>query len=311
MNRSVVAAACILGVICMIPACAEQIPSEEAIRRALSAASAQLPGLSLREQPRRLDLAGLKDAHPDMGSVIAQYPFCWALQASFATDSGEKPIGVTVVRMQTAVDAFGPFGLQRSDEVTAVALPTAAYWLGDHLHVWRGEHYVRASAPAEDPEARPRAVALVTRVMSDIPVPDTLPTLLRVLPWKVRHVGQPVYRRGGVLGVSLPHDGVTCEYLEGDETCMLAVLRSDTPAGAGDLYEELLVALAGSDDAVAVLPEAGDVAVSFTSEAYGDCVMMREENFVAAVLGYHDSEFGQELLRATGTEIRTYILAAG
>lgn len=310
MRSSTVILAVALAVLCALSVtAAEQMPAARQMTAAVAQACASIEDISLQAQPRCLNIELLKDQYPGVGSIVEKYRFQWAVDASYRLAEAEEASCLTVLRMKSPLDAFGPFSVQRTKEASPVPVPTSAYWLASGLHVWRGAYYVRACIPRGGPSAQQKTIDLVKNVMSEIPAPDDLPALLKVLPWEARQVGQPKYELQSVLGLAFLKNGVTLEYTEGATKCRLVVMRYNTVTGAAEAYEALVSALAAEQQSsVEKMDEVGDVAVRLSSGRYGQCLIMREKGFLAAVLDYHDDEFAAELLRSAGTNIRTYLL---
>lgn len=313
MRKSTAVTAVICTFIFVMPAGAEQMPSARQMSRAITEACSDSAQITLHGEPRYLDLEELKNEHPALGSTVERYQFCWAVEASCGLTDADDSASVTVLSMKTPLDAFGPFSVQRTPDASSMPLPTSAYWLSRQLHVWRGEYYLRASTPVDDSAAQQRVVELVTKIMNAIPVPPSLPGLLRILPWEARQLGQPQYQRHHVLEVELLQNGITVEYLEGQTEeektkCTFVVMRYNTRQRAGKAYDALLSALATNPSTAETVEQMGERTTRFHSAQHGECIAMLEKRFVSVVLNYHDPEFAEELLRAAGTNIRTYLL---
>ncbi len=291
-------------------AVAEETPDAQTLSAAVVTACEAVPKVSLAQQPETLQKhEQLAQHHPTLADIVSRYRFQYAVQAFYTLGTSDQTSCLNIIRMESPMDAFGPFSVQRSAEARDMPIPTSAYRLQKSLHIWRDVFYIRVCTPPGGTAAEQKAFDLVTEFMKAIPIPQQLPWLLRVLPWPSRRVSKPKYYLQAPLGMEFLSNGVMVDYTEGQTKCHLLLMQHPSHEEASAAYEGLRDCLAVSEETVAPVSQLGDAALQLQSTGHGQCMLMRESGFVAAVLDYHDAQFTTELLRAAGANIRMHLLA--
>ncbi|MFO7946416.1 MAG: DUF6599 family protein [Armatimonadota bacterium] len=289
---------------------ADEIPDAQTLSAAVVTACEAVPEVSLARQPVTLhEPQQLAQHHPILADIVSRYRFEYAIQAHYTIGTSEQTNCLTVIRMQSAMDAFGPFSLQRTEQAQDLPIPTGAYRLRESLHIWRGVFYVRVCIPAGEPEAEEKAFDLVTEFVKAIPIPQQVPQLLRVLPWRSRQISKPEYHRQAPLGLDFLSNGVLVDYTEGQTTCRLVLMQYPSDEQASAAYEGLRDYLVAAENTVTPVSQLGHDAVQLQSGEHGQCMLMHESGFVAAVMDYHDALFTTALLRTAAMNIRMHLLA--
>ncbi len=265
---------------------------------------------SLVSGPTVLDAEGLRDYLGDRAAELLGYQYLWTVHAEYLLGERARRVSVDIHRMGSDLDAFGAFSRQRMTAAEAAhAIPTAAYWLGADLHVWRGPFYIHSHPSEDEQPLRLPIHQLTLTATQDIPVSGQLPAMLRLLPSRARQASSPQYYRRQVPGFEIITDALTVTYVEGpDSKCRFVLARCADSAAALAAYNTMLLQLSDGSRPVDPLAAIADRAAIVRSIQHGMAAVMQQDNFVAAVLDFHDRQFAEMLLRTVGTNVRTYLL---
>lgn len=289
------------------PAVATTIPAsaDEMACRLLAAMAQQMPGWRSVEAPQECDPSCVAERLPEDAALIAHYQFVWGLTVRLLPLEAEHEVVVRVFRMGDELDAFGMFAEHRNDQTVTAQIKTQSFWSGDEFHIWRGLFYIRVTPTASGKTMHASAMAAGEAVAAQIPAPDQLPLMLRLMP-QGRNVPYSLrYYRQNVLGQAALGRGLVGTYVENGTRLTLALLATcDEPAAAG-LYETVLhLASGGGSDCVTPAADVGQAAALVESRQFGLCYVMRQGPYVAAALNVHDRATAEGLLRITATNIR-------
>ncbi|MEI6502189.1 MAG: DUF6599 family protein, partial [Armatimonadota bacterium] len=233
------------------------------------------------------------------------YDFQWSLTVRLMPTEPHQQIEARIFCMGEDLDAFGLFAHSRDAKTVPGQIAAQSFWAGNDFHIWRGVFYLRLVPASGDKLLRAAVIAAGEAIAAQVPLPDSLPAMMQLLP-QVRNVPSTLrYQRQDALGQAALGDGLVDTYLEdGDKlTLTLALLRATSEEAATPLYCRLVGVLEGGEGAVPV-PDLGRAATTFSSPQYGLCYVMREGRYVAVALGVHDRSTAEGLLRIVGTNIR-------
>ncbi len=319
------------AVIAVVGACADEQPAvveapqaEEVVRR-LAAVVEQVQGLRLSAPPT-VTYAGRPEAASLPGAdLLASYKHVWTVSAWFARP-GTDAICCHVHRFESAIEAFGPFSMRKEPSARdAVAIPTMAYWVGEQLHVWRGEYYVHIlPVPPVTPQAVSPAAATPAAGVADtratvgliaeaflgaLPVPTRLPTLLSIIPLSGRFIGPVRFEHIAPVGLEHGVERVSVRLVETYESdCVLSIHRTADAAEAEAVYAGWLAGLPeGTGDSVH-LPLLADDAASTTVPDGSVAACMRQDNYVACVEGGTSKEFAEAVLMIVASHVRIVLV---
>ncbi|MFP3904104.1 MAG: DUF6599 family protein [Armatimonadota bacterium] len=310
MKRAIVLIICATLLLTAMPSTAAATPDADTLSAAVVTACGAVPDVSMAGQPVTLDTSEQLAQHdPALAEIVSSYRFQYALQAFYTVGTTDETNCLSIIRMESALDAFGPFSVQRSAEARDMPIPTSAYRLQKSLHIWRGAFYVKVCTPRGGTAAEQKAFDLVTEFMKAVPTPEQVPCLLRVLPWSSRQISKPKYYLRAPMGMEFLSGGVVVRYTEGESECRLLLMQYPSDLEACEAYEDLRDSLAIPENAPVPMQQMGEEAVQLQSAEHGQCMLMRESRFVAALFDYHDTLFATGLVRVAAVNIRMYLLA--
>jgi len=305
------------------PAVVEPPPAGEVVRL-LAVVVEQVEGLRLTAPPA-VTYVGTPGVTVLPGAdLLASYKHLWTVSACFDRP-GAVPICCHVHRFESAMEAFGPFSMRKEPSAQdAVAIPTMAYWVGEQLHVWRGEYYVHILPVAPDipqpqfPAATPapgvadaRAVVgqIADAFLGALPVPTQLPRLLSIIPLPGRFIGPVRFEHIAPVGLEHGVERVSVRMVETHESdCVLSIHRTADVAEAEAVYAGWLAGLPeGTGDAVH-LPLLADDAASTTVPDGSVAACMRQDNYVACVEGGTSKEFAEAVLMIVASHVRIVLV---
>lgn len=295
-------------------------PQAGEVVRGLAAVVEQVEGLRLSAPPT-VTYAGTPEvAALPAADLLAAYKHLWTVSAWFARPEA-APICCHVHRFANAMDAFGPFSMRKEPSAQdAVAIPTMAYWVGEQLHVWRGEYYVHilphtpdipepvspAAAPAPDVGDVRAVVGLIAEAfLGVLPVPTRLPTLLSIIPLPGRFIGPVRFEHVAPVGLEHGVERVMVRMVEAYESeCVLSIHRTADVAEAEAVYAGWLASLPEGTGGAAHLPLLADDAASTTIADGSVAACVRQDNYVACVEGGTSKEFAEAVLMIVASHVR-------
>lgn len=289
------------------PPVATTIPATpaELTARVLCVVAQMMPGWRAVEQPQRCDRTCVDEHLPQDAELIGAYSFSWGLTVRLLPSESQQEVVVRVFRMTDQLDAFGMFSQHRHDQSVTAPVLTQSFWSGDEFHIWRGLFYIRVTPTAAGNIMHSAAMAAGEAVAAQIPIPDKLPLMMRLMP-KGRNLPYTQrYYRQSVLGQAALGDGVVDTYVEDSTKLTLALLRAADEQAAECLYAVVLNIVSGSaSNTVTRVPDVGRSAATVDSEQFGLCYAVREGRYVALALAVHDRGTAEGLLRIAATNIR-------
>ncbi len=286
------------------------LPDAQQMTAVLAGLPEQVEGCSLLAGPQAFDSEALAQYLGDRVNDLLNYEHSWTIRAEYAVATSEQTITLDVHRMGSDLEAFGVFSRRRTDIAKAApAFSTSTYWLGSHLHVWRGPFYIHTHAASDDTALRPPMQQLTEAAIASIPVPSRLPAMLRLLPIRSRQICWAQYRRGQVPGFEVAADAVTVSYADSaNAQCRFVLVRCADTASASHAYDKMLLQLSGDTHPAEPIPETADRAAVVQSGHDEIAALMQQDNFIAAVLDSQERRFAEALLRMTAANVRVYLL---
>lgn len=298
-----------------------ELPSEGEVARALAAVAEAVEGLTPAAPPAVIHAATPAAAAAEDAELLAGYRHLWTVAACYGLRERTGSICCRVHRFASEIDAFGPFSrLKGPSAQDAVAIPTMAYWVGEQLHVWRGEYYVRISpVPPDTPEpqapdalpavavadARATVGLIAEAFLGTIPVPSRLPTLLSIVPLPGRFLGPVSFDRVSVDGVAQSVERVSVRLVETHASeCVLSIYRTVDTADARAIYAGWL---GGRGGATHLPLLADDAAVATGPDASVDACM-RQDNYVACIRGGTSRRFAEAVLMIVASHVRIVLV---
>lgn len=306
------------------PAVVEPPQAAEVVGR-LAAVVEQVDGLRLSAPPT-VTYAGTPEvAALPAADLLAAYKHLWTVSACYGRPSSAAPICCHVHRFESAMDAFGPFSMRKEPSAKdAVAIPTMAYWVGEQLHVWRGEYYVHifpappdtpqpesatATPPAGVVDARATVGLIAEAFLGALPVPTRLPRLLSIIPLPGRFIGPVRFEHIAPVGLEHGVERVMVRMVETYESdCVLSIHRTADAAEAEAVYAGWLAGLPEGTGHAAHLPLLADEAAVATGPGGAVAACVRQDNYVACVDGGTSREFAEAVLMIVASHVRIVLV---
>lgn len=289
------------------PPVAKTMPAtaEELACRVLNVVAQTMPCWQSVDVPQVCDNTCVAERLPQDAALIAGYCFVWGLTVRLIPPETQQEIIVRVFRMGDELDAFGMFAQHRNDRTVTAPLKTQSFWSGDEFHLWRGLFYIRVTPTASGKVMHASALAAGEAVAAQIPAPEQLPLMMRLMPHGRSMPYSLRYYRHNVLGQTALGDGLVDTYLEDTTKLTLAVLRAPDEPTSVQLYAAVLaIASGGGSNMVTPVADMGKAAATVESRQFGLCYAMREGQYVALALGVHDRNTAEGLLRIAATNMR-------
>lgn len=264
---------------------------------------ASLPGWTITEAPAVCDRTCIAQNLPQDAVLTSTYNFRWCLTLRLMPPEPRQPIEARVFCMGEDLHAFGMFAHYRGEKTVTGQIATQSFWTDNDFHIWRGAFYIRLIPASGDKLLRASVVAAGEATAAQIPIPEKLPAMMRLLPQGRNQPYTLRYDFHGVLGQPTLSDGLVDTYLEEAGKLTLALLRAADDMAAVTLYGTVVGLISGGA-ATAPVADLGQAAVTINSAQHGLCYVMREGRYVAVALGVHDRPTAEGLLRITGTNIR-------
>lgn len=240
---------------------------------------------------------------PDVVAPVLSYRFEWGVQVKLLPQTPPEPVTVEVLRFADPLDAFGAFAQFRTPESAAGEMKAISYWVGDQLHVWRDDFYVRVTPSAAPPAARAAAGAAGEAAMGLLPQPGPFPLMMRIVPQSRQVLHSLRYYRQNLLGRLPLGDGLVGSFYENGTQLQLALLRYPDGDAARDGYCQVAAVLAPGvcGSPISLL---GRSAQTILTQQFGLTYLMQEGQYLAMALDVHDRDTAEGLLRMIATNIR-------
>lgn len=291
------------------PPVATTIPAtpDELASRVVCVVTQMMPGWNAVEEPQLCDRTCVQERLPQDAQLLCSYDFVWGLTVRFCAAEASDQIIVQVFRMSDELDAFGMFAQHRNDRTITAPEKTQSFWSGDEFHIWRGLFYIRVTPTASGKTMHASAMAAGEAVASQIPAPEQLPLMMRLMPHG-RNVPYALrYYRHNVLGQTALGDGLVDTYVEDGTRLTLALLRAPAADELADtaVFAAVVDIVSGSgSNTVTPVSDLGKAAVTVNSKQFGLSYVMREGQYVAVALDVHDRRTAEGVLRIAATNIR-------
>ena len=286
-------------------------PGATEVARLLRHVPDEVEECTLVEAPTTYSTTQLPGYLGDAAQEILDYQHEWTVSARYRVGTNGLLLTVDVHRMSDALEAYGPYSRRQEQPAeAAIGLRASSFWLGAHLHVWRGPLYLQVYPQIDDLAWRTAVQQVAQAVVAGLPRRMGTADMLRLLPGRRATSVSPRYYRDQVPGLPLQGPALVATYTEKTATtCELVLLRRQSVDAATKSYDVIMASLSGDEeDGREALPEVADRAELFVSPARGSCGLMQQDHCVAVVLGYTDRGLAEALLRMTATNVRIYLL---
>lgn len=209
---------------------------------------------------------------------------------------GQK-ITVDVYEMATSEDAFGIYSVERSPESKFIDLGDQGYATPRSVNFHQDRFYIRLKAQRAREDSEQHLLAMARAVSARAPAGHGQPKMLRMFPRPSRVDYSERYLRGAVLGHAFLPRGYVADYREGEERVRLVAIdwpnARDAAAGMGKLKDFV----AQSGGAVQPMEGLGDLAYQAKDRYLGQMLVFRQDRLMAAVVSYHDQDWGMQQAR--------------
>jgi hypothetical protein len=231
---------------------------------------------------------------------ILEYQLQFAVKSAYSNGKTRVEVGVFIAKTQ--LDAFGIFSRQRTPSSKTAQLINASFFDGTQLHVWRNYAYLRLLPDKTDLSVRQSIRELAEGLCSALEPAPRLPGLLSLLPVEGIVPGTLAYYRTNALGSADLGNAIKADYSAAGKPVAVWLFDGGDAAAAGKAMATL-AGLLGKQRAVRDL---GDEAFRGSADPYGPTLVMRQGQYVAAVLPAVPPEIAQALLRRLSVSIEVH-----
>ncbi len=160
--------------------------------------------------------------------------------ASFANDSGQY-VDVYLYTMQSALNAFGIYSVERSPDGVSLSIADRSYRSGTGIFLWQGDHYAQIIGSDGTATVSKTVDDIATRIAGDLAPASVPPWGLALLPKAGMVTGSTQFYRKDALGLDYLPETFLARYAAAEEPVTLFISRAENETNAGavlDSYRE-------------------------------------------------------------------------
>lgn len=211
-------------------------------------------GWTLTEAPRHYFPDDLFEYIDGAAESYLSYDFKELLVADFAKTGTKATLTLEIYDMGLPLNAFGIFAAERYPENKVVNLGDLAYEEGESMNILDGRYYVKMLAFGLDAATETTLAEFGAKVTAAVKPGAGLPRLVRAFPKDNLVARSERFVKKNFMGYEFLHDGYVAAYKAGGKDLEGFFIDAGSDAGAQEMLEKLLAALAADKQSVDKLP---------------------------------------------------------
>lgn len=246
---------------------------------------------------------GLTEVDARLAAAADGYEIVTGATARFGLpDDGQ--VQVTLLEMNSALDALGVFAADRPESPQRVALASPAYWHEGALRLFAGRWYLHLRADRNDEIGLALTQQLALQLEMRFPPTQRRPRIMNVMPHRYLNPYLLDWGLVDICGDGCARNTLVGTCRIGDQPLTISVVECADAQAAREIWTQLLNAALRRGRTI----ELPDVAAEgFTGGASGGriCAAIWQDEFVVIATGDTSREDAEALLRIVSVHIRT------